>query len=95
MIDGNCVVVVSAQQVSCDLGGEAVILDMQKGKYFGLNGVGSRVWELVQQPRSVEEIRDQLLIEFDVDRERCERELSVLLHDLAEHGLIRLNGSNT
>jgi len=53
-----------------------------------LNPVGARVWALLQQPRPVREIRDALLTEYDVDRERCERDLLALLHALVAERLI-------
>src|SRR2546430_12237463 len=43
--------------------------------YYSLDAVGSRIWALVQSPRSVREIRDTLLAEYDVPAERCERDL--------------------
>ena len=54
--------VVSAfpEQVSCDLLGEAVILDLRKGIYYGLNEVGAQVWALIQQPRTISEIHDAI-----------------------------------
>jgi hypothetical protein len=80
--------VVSQEQVSCDLSGEAVILNLATGMYYGLNPVGTRVWELLQQPRTVAELREALLSEFDVDSGRCERDLVELLDDLASRQLI-------
>ena len=53
-----------------------------------MNPVGARVWALLQQPRPVREIRDALLTEYDVDRDRCERDLLALLHALAAERLI-------
>ena len=76
-------VIAARDQVSCDLGGEAAILQLASGIYYGLNPVGARVWALLQQPRTAREIRDALLAEYDVDRERCERDLLALLHALA------------
>ncbi len=50
-------------QVSCDLGSEAAILQIASGIYYGLNPVGACIWALLQQPRTVREIRDTLLTE--------------------------------
>ncbi len=87
-ITEQTLVVAIAQQISCQLEGETVILHLQKGTYYGLNAVGSRIWELVQEPRRVEEIRAILLQEYDVDPERCTCELLALLRDLADQQLI-------
>ena len=70
--------------------GEYVILNLPHGTYFGLDGVGARIWELVQQPRTVGEIRDVLMEEYDVDSELCEREVRSFLTELADRKLIDL-----
>ena len=53
-------VIVSGSQISCKLAEESVILQLEEGMYYGLNSVGARIWELVQEPRTVREIRDLL-----------------------------------
>ena len=53
-------VVAAKDQMSSELAGEAVILDMESGTYFGLNEVGARVWSLIQEPRAVRDIQDAL-----------------------------------
>ncbi len=81
-------VVAARDQVSCDVGGEAAILQLASGVYYSLDAVGSRIWALLQSPRSVREIRDTLVAEYDVPAERCERDLLGLLEALAAAQLI-------
>jgi hypothetical protein len=83
-------VVVTKDQVSSDLGGEMAILHLGVGMYYGLDEVGARVWELIQEPRAVDDVRDVLLSEYDVEPERCERDLLALLRRLAEEGLVKV-----
>jgi hypothetical protein len=87
-ITPSSIVVASKDQISCDLAGEAAILDLKNGIYFGLDEVGATVWSLLAQPRKVGEIQDALLERFDVDAERCGRDLLGLLDDLMSRGLI-------
>jgi hypothetical protein len=85
-------IVASSQQVSGDLlDGEVAILNLPDGVYYGLNDVGGRVWNLIQQPKTVHELKEILLQEYDVDPEKCSRELIDLLQDLAKHSLIIVN----
>ena len=77
-------------QASSDLGGEVAILDLKAGVYYGLDAVGARIWSLIQEPRTVNEIRDILLEEYEVEPERCERDLLVLLQRLADEGIIEV-----
>ncbi len=83
-------VVAARDQVSCDLVGEAAILHLGSGVYYGLNSVGARVWALLQEPVRVERIRDTLLTEYNVEPEQSERDLLVLLEQLAAEGLIEV-----
>ena len=79
----------AAPELLCsDVGGEAVILNMESGIYFGLDPVGTRVWELLQAPRTPAEIRDELLAEFDVEPSRCEADVLRLLGGMRDEGLV-------
>lgn len=78
------------EQVSSDLAGESVILNLKTGMYFGLNEVGASVWNLLQQPRSVTDICTQILDEYEVDSEQCERDVLTLLNELIESDLIEI-----
>ncbi len=83
------IVVATKEQAFCNLADEAVILNLKAGVYYGLNSVGARIWSLVQEPRTVSDIRDALVEEYDVDPDRCERDLLLLLRDLATKELIK------
>jgi hypothetical protein len=87
-------VVRAKDQVSCDLVGEAVILHLKSGVYYGLNPVGARIWELIQEPRTVSAMLDVLLEQYNVEAERCERDLFALLDDLASRDLIAIEATN-
>jgi Coenzyme PQQ synthesis protein D (PqqD) len=90
VVSGDSTVVAAKDQVSSDLGGEVAILDLKAGVYYGLDAVGARIWSLIQEPRTVNEIRDILLEEYEVEPERCERDLLVLLQRLADERLIEV-----
>jgi hypothetical protein len=81
-------VAVAREQISSELAGEVVILNLKAGVYHGLDRTGARVWQLVQQPRRVAEIRDALLAEYDVEPQTCERDLLQFLADMAGQGLL-------
>ena len=83
-------VVAAEGQVFSDLGDEVAILDLKGGTYYGLNAVGARIWSLIQEPRTVQEIYDILISEYEVEPRRCEHDLVMLLEDLAEHELIEI-----
>ena len=78
------------QQATAEMAGEAVVLDLKDGVYYSLDNVGARVWDLVQEPRSVGAIRDSVVAEFAVESERCERDVLALLQQMATAGLIEI-----
>jgi hypothetical protein len=83
-------VVVNKNQIFSELQGEAVILDINSGVYYGLNQVGASIWNLIQVPKTVKEIKDALLAEYEVDPQACETDILVLIEDLASKGLIEI-----
>jgi Coenzyme PQQ synthesis protein D (PqqD) len=92
-ISDRSVVVAAKDQVSCDLAGEAAILNIKNGVYYGLDPVGARIWNLVQEPRAVAEIQTAITNEYDVEPERCARDLLGLLEKLLAEGLIEVKNS--
>ena len=75
-------------QVTCDLSGEAVILQLQDGIYYGLDLVGASVWKLIQTPKTITEVRDAIVEEYDVTPEQCEADLRALLAEMKEQRLV-------
>jgi len=84
------IVVASRDQVSTALADEAVILGMKDGVYYGLDPVGARIWQLVEQPITLRDVVDVLVREYDVDRERCAVDVLAFARDLANRGLLEL-----
>jgi hypothetical protein len=90
MFTDDSIVVIAPDQVACDLQGELLILNTASGVYYGLDPVGKRIWSLLREPHRVSAIRDVLLEEYNVDRERCDRDLQALLKDLVRNGLVEV-----
>ena len=78
------------EQISSELNDEVVILNLSSGVYYGLNEVGTRIWELIQQPRSFAELQSVLVDEYDVSPDICKQELIKLLIELKTACLIEV-----
>lgn len=78
----------SSDVVSRVVDGEAVLLDLASGKYFGLNEVGARVWEEVQEETPIDTVVERLLGEFDVEADTLRKDVAELITELEEKGLI-------
>lgn len=87
----SSVVAVTSDQVSTDLGAETILLSMQSAVYYGLDAVGSRIWQLMRAPIRVSEIRDTIAREYVVELERCEADVLAFLQQLAAKGLIEVS----
>ena len=82
--------VAGKNQVSCQVSGEAVILDMQTGVYYGLNAVGASIWKLLNEPRSIEELQTLIAAEYEIAPIDCRGDIQNLLNKLLEEKLIEL-----
>ena len=91
----DSVVVASDKPLTAPLGGEIVLLDPGEGIYFSLNEVGARVWELIEEPSSVQSICDRIVEEFEVDMQTCCDDILKVVSDLVERGLVGLVQPNS
>jgi hypothetical protein len=74
--------------ISAVVDDEVVALDAAQGTCFGLNAVGSRIWGLIAAPTQVSAICADLLDEFEVEADVCEKQVLELLESLRAEGLI-------
>ena len=94
-ISRESVVKPASEQLSCDLAGEAVILNLQSGQYFGLNEIGSRVWSLIQEPRTIGDVFEILSQEYAVTPAQLEQDLFVLFKKMLLGGLIDVDNEKS
>lgn len=81
-------ITISDEALSQEVNGETVILDLKSESYFGLDEVGTRVWQLLQEHGDVQKVFDAMLEEFDVDANTLASDMKNLVDDLIEKGLI-------
>ena len=73
-----------------DLSGEKVMIDFGTGKYFLLKGVANDIWDLIQEPISVEKILQMLLSEYEIDAGTCSEAIKQFLQQLVEYQFIEI-----
>jgi hypothetical protein len=81
----------SEDQVSAVLDEEVVLMSIEKGAYFGLNKVLSRIWTILENPTTVSQICATLQDEYDVEPELCKQDVFEALEKLAENKLITVS----
>ena len=74
--------------ISGQLHDQLVMIDIDKGQYFALNTIGTRIWELIEDARTIEEICALLLEEFDVDPNQCKTDVEEYLEEMKSLDLI-------
>jgi hypothetical protein len=83
-------IVISKDVVSCDLGGETAMLDMKEGIYYGLNEMGTTIWDIIQKPVTLQEIIENILDEYDIDEETCYDDLVELIEQMEKNKLVEI-----
>ena len=78
----------SSDVVFRELDGESVVLDLSSGRYFGLNAVGTRIWQLIGQGDAVDGLIKTVTAEYEADEATIERDVLALLEELETRGLV-------
>lgn len=61
--------------VSTEMDDSLMMMSVEEGKYFELNIISKRIWEILEFEKSIEEVINQLLLEFDISREVCTKDV--------------------
>ncbi len=86
----NQTITLSPDVISQEVSGETVLLDLESEHYFGLDEVGTRIWQLAKETSDLEAIYQTLLAEYDVSENRLQQDLDNLLCEISSLGLITL-----
>jgi Coenzyme PQQ synthesis protein D (PqqD) len=78
------------EQISSSLDEESVVINLRSGVYYGFNPVGTRIWDLIQSPKTLDELKAILLSEYEVEPDRCDRDLVAMFRALEAAGLIEI-----
>ena len=75
--------------VASDIDGETVMMSVETGKYFGLDPVGSRIWEFLTEPKPVDVLISDLTKAYDVPEDQCRKDTMPFLEKMVEKGILR------
>ncbi len=74
--------------VAADIDGDLVMMSIEQGEYFGITGVGSRVWELLAAPTTVANITCVICAEYAVEEATCQADMQTFVEELIQLGLV-------
>ena len=80
--------VVHPSVIARELSGETVLLNLESGIYYGLDAIGTRVWQLLVQGRTVAGVCEAMLEEYDVSQEILQGDVARLVAELRERGIV-------
>ena len=81
--------------VSREVGGEAVLLNLATGTYFGLDGIGTEIWTVLAREGTVEAATSALLADYDVEEPRLRRDIDQFIQQLVHKGLLAVDPEPT
>jgi hypothetical protein len=73
-----------------NLGSDIVMMDIEQGSYYGLEGVAARIWEFTENPVSVRSLCDRLTSEYEVSPEQCRQDVIEFLNDLLKRNIVQV-----
>jgi len=81
---------ISEHVLSQEVSGETVLLDLTSEEYFGLDPIATRIWQLLNDQKSIGVVIEEIILEYDVSRDQLEKDIAKLLEQLLQTGLIEL-----
>ena len=82
------IITISPDVLAQEVNDEIVLLDLKTEQYLGLNEVGARVWQLLEEGVVLEQIYNKLLEEYDVDKELLKIDLNDLITNMSKEGIV-------
>jgi hypothetical protein len=89
-LDRTTVVCRSDDVNAAHVGEEMVMMRLESDYYYGMDDIGRRVWELLEEPMSAADLSERFMKEYKVSREECEADLLEFLIKLREEGIVRV-----
>ena len=89
----NQTITLSPEVISQEVSGETVLLDLESENYFGLDEVGTRIWQLIKETSDLRAIYNTLLQEYEVSEVRLQQDLDTLLSEISSLGLVTLEAN--
>lgn len=86
----NQTITIADDVISQEVSGETVILDLNSEHYFGLDEVGTRIWQLIEEKGDLQAVFDQMLAEYEVGEEQLLEDMGALVAQVADIGLVKL-----
>jgi len=78
----------NSELISATVDDDLVMMSMTKGEYYGISGVGARIWELLAEPTTLDSIVDTICTEYEVEPQVCRADVEEFVTRLGDLGLV-------
>jgi hypothetical protein len=90
VIEDATIISRSPSMLTAEVNGEIVMMSIERGRYFGLDDIGSEVWKYIEPPCSFGQLIDRLSTDFDADRATIAGDVRALLRQMLAEDVVRL-----
>lgn len=74
-----------------DIDGEAVMMSIEQNSFYGIDEIGTQIWNFLENPTTPEKIITEMMQHYNVEREKCESDLMNFLNEILNNKLILIN----
>ena len=89
-IDPTALITKTRSILASQIDNETVMMDTENGEYYGMNQVGSRIWELLDTPQTLSQLQTTLLLEFEITEKECLNDIELFVGQLLEKRMVRI-----
>lgn len=86
----NSHVIRSPDLIATEMDGDIVMMHVRSGQYFGISGVGPRLWALLEHPMTIEQMTDTIVSEYKVDEQTCRGDILIFVQALLDQGAAQI-----
>ncbi|MCF8331783.1 MAG: lasso peptide biosynthesis PqqD family chaperone [Bacteroidales bacterium] len=91
MLSEKNVIQKSDNSIESTIDGDIVLMNLDNNEYYSMDDIGSAIWQMLNEPKSIERIINELLKQYKVDREVCAKDTMKFLEQLYDKGIIKIN----
>ncbi len=74
--------------IATDMDGDTVMMSIERGEYYGVSGVGTRIWELLGEPVTISNIVTTICAEFEINEATCQEDAERFISELMDNGIV-------
>jgi len=90
MIEDKTILKRKSEILSSDMDGETVMMSVENSEYYSLSPIGTKIWELVENEISFENLISKLMKEYSVDIDTCKKDTVEFVNELINKGLVEV-----